>query len=67
MLLVSDQVTTQLGLLRLVAAAESSSEHPLGKAIVDYARERLPGAPLPTAEDFQACERASCDFLICGS
>ncbi|BDG62290.1 hypothetical protein caldi_33800 [Caldinitratiruptor microaerophilus] len=39
-------------LLRLAAAAEARSEHPLAEAIVDHAR-RL-GIALPEAEDFQA-------------
>ncbi len=38
------------GLLVLAAAAEQSSEHPLGRAVVDAARER--GLHLPAAEDF---------------
>ena len=48
--------------LRLAAAAEQRSEHPLGKAIVDFARSyRTPAAgsggvnvSLPDAEDFRA-------------
>ncbi len=39
-------------LLRLVAAAEASSEHPLGEAIVRGARER--GAPVPDASSFDS-------------
>ena len=39
-------------LLRLAAAAEVGSEHPLGAAIVTQARER--GLDLPAAESFQA-------------
>jgi Cu+-exporting ATPase len=39
-------------LLRLAAAAEVGSEHPLGEAIVDRAREL--GLELPKAEHFQA-------------
>src|SRR5579864_1403351 len=39
-------------LLRLAAAAELGSEHPLGEAIVDYAREL--GLELPRAQHFQA-------------
>ncbi|MGI8915782.1 MAG: heavy metal translocating P-type ATPase, partial [Chloroflexota bacterium] len=39
-------------LLRLAAAAEVGSEHPLGQAIVTRAREL--GLTLPTAEGFQA-------------
>ncbi len=38
--------------LRLAAAAELRSEHPLAKAIVDFARSR--GLALPDAEGFQA-------------
>jgi cobalt/nickel-transporting P-type ATPase D len=39
-------------LLQLAAAAEQSSEHPLGRAIVDEARMR--GIAIPPAEDFRA-------------
>jgi Cu2+-exporting ATPase len=39
-------------LLRLVAAAESDSEHPLAQAIVNAARRR--GLDLPSVQDFQA-------------
>lgn len=39
-------------LLQLAAAAEQSSEHPLGRAIVDEARVR--GIAIPPAEDFRA-------------
>lgn len=38
--------------LRLAAAAESASEHPLARAVVDAAAER--GIPVPEAEDFQS-------------
>ncbi|MCD2199203.1 heavy metal translocating P-type ATPase [Halobacterium sp. KA-4] len=38
-------------ILRLAAAAESGSEHPLGQAIVDGARER--GVDVGDAEDFE--------------
>lgn len=38
--------------LRLAAAAELRSEHPLAKAIVDFARHR--GLSLPDVEDFRA-------------
>ncbi|MFD9849123.1 heavy metal translocating P-type ATPase [Streptomyces parvus] len=40
------------GLLRLAAAAEHPSEHPLARAIVDAAREH--GLPLPEATDFSS-------------
>ncbi len=43
-------------LLQIAAAAESDSEHPLARAIVAAARERVPavgdGTPRPTATDF---------------
>jgi Cu+-exporting ATPase len=39
-------------LLRLAAAAESGSEHPLGQAIVAEARDR--GIEVPGADDFEA-------------
>ncbi|KAK1182283.1 heavy metal translocating P-type ATPase [Streptomyces sp. NBS 14/10] len=41
---------TEDGLLRLAAAAEHPSEHPLARAIVDAARDR--DLDLPPAEDF---------------
>ncbi|MGW2951824.1 heavy metal translocating P-type ATPase [Streptomyces eurythermus] len=40
------------GLLRLAAAAERPSEHPLARAVVDAARER--GTALPVADGFAA-------------
>jgi len=55
------------GLLQLAAAAEQSSEHPLGRAIVAEARGR--GIAIPPAEDFRALPgrgvRATvgCDFV----
>ncbi len=39
-------------LLALVAGAEAGSEHPLGKSVVEAARER--GVPVPAATDFEA-------------
>ncbi|HEY4668988.1 MAG TPA: heavy metal translocating P-type ATPase, partial [Tepidiformaceae bacterium] len=53
---VSEVVTTgslgENGLLALVAAAESPSEHPLSRAIVDQSVEL--GLTLPGADDFQS-------------
>jgi P-type Cu+ transporter len=43
---------TETEVLRLAAAAELGSEHPIGKALVDCAHERE--LPLPRAEGFQA-------------
>lgn len=41
-------------LYRYVAAAEASSEHPLGKAVVASFRAARPGVVLPPASSFQA-------------
>lgn len=38
--------------LRIAASAEQFSEHPLGRAVVDHARQR--GIDIPEAADFQA-------------
>ena len=48
----TDGATAEHALLRLAAAAEVGSEHPLGEAIVAHARER--GITPPAAERFQA-------------
>ncbi|KOV71440.1 carbonate dehydratase [Streptomyces sp. AS58] len=40
--------------LRLAAAVEQGSEHPLGRAIVGYAKRESPGSPLPEPADFTA-------------
>ncbi|MGI8404340.1 MAG: heavy metal translocating P-type ATPase, partial [Thermomicrobiales bacterium] len=42
----------EAGVLRLTAAAEVGSEHPLGRAVVTSATER--GLPLPSIRDFDA-------------
>ncbi len=58
-------------LLTLTAAAESHSEHPLGKAIVACAGER--GLTLPTVTDFRMtagkgiAARTEGEVLLCGS
>jgi Cu+-exporting ATPase len=44
---------TETDLLRLAAAVEQASEHPLARAVVEAAAERLDG-PLPEVEDFDA-------------
>jgi P-type Cu+ transporter len=49
---ISTDGVTESELLRLAAAAEVGSEHPLGEAIVARAREQ--GLDLPRAEQFQA-------------
>lgn len=44
----------ELKLLRLVAAVERKSEHPLAEAIVQYAQSQGVDFPLPEPEDFEA-------------
>lgn len=44
----------ELKLLRLVAAIEQKSEHPLAEAIVQYAKSQQINFPLPEPEDFEA-------------
>jgi Cu+-exporting ATPase len=41
-------------LLRLAAAVENASDHPLGRAVVEAARDRLPDHDLPGVDDFDA-------------
>ncbi|MEK5639389.1 copper-translocating P-type ATPase [Paenibacillus rhizosphaerae] len=43
---------TEQSLLRMTAAVEKHSEHPLAEAIVAGAQERSKGLPLPEAKDF---------------
>ncbi|MFF3544057.1 heavy metal translocating P-type ATPase [Streptomyces platensis] len=40
--------------LRLAAAVEQGSEHPLARAVTAYADEQQPGQPLPPVADFSA-------------
>ncbi|TFE53139.1 copper-translocating P-type ATPase [Streptomyces sp. ICN441] len=40
--------------LRLAGAVEQGSEHPLGRAVVSYARRAAPDRPLPEVSDFTA-------------
>jgi len=58
---VTNYVTTagtandaELKLLRLVAAVERQSEHPLAEAIAEYAKSQQVEFPLPNVEDFEA-------------
>src|SRR5205085_8842370 len=51
-------------LLRLAAAAEVGSEHPLGEAIVARAREL--GLELPSTDDFQAIAGKGIQAMIDG-
>jgi Cu+-exporting ATPase len=50
--LIATESTKQPELLYLVAAAEQGSEHPLGKAIVEYAQAQ--GVTLPKLSDFKS-------------
>jgi P-type Cu+ transporter len=51
--------------LRLAAAAEFRSEHPLAKAVVDFARSR--GLTLPDAEDFRATAGLGIQAVVKGN
>jgi P-type Cu2+ transporter len=50
--------------LRLAAAVESDSEHPLAKAIVEAARER---GPIPTADRFRSMPGRGVEAIVEGS
>lgn len=57
----------ELKLLRLAAALERNSEHPLGEAIVNYARQQeIPAAELSTVavEEFQAVSGCGVQGLV---
>jgi Cu+-exporting ATPase len=67
---VTDLVTTggdvdEAELLRLVASAEHGSEHPLGEAIVRYAREER-GLELSAPEAFEAASGAGVKATVDG-
>ncbi|NJD28655.1 MAG: copper-translocating P-type ATPase [Chloroflexi bacterium] len=50
---LADGASDEAAVLRLVAAAEAGSEHPLGEAIVRFARDER-GLSVPPADDFDA-------------
>ena len=52
-------------LLRLVAAAERGSEHPLGEAIVRFARDER-GLDLPTVESFESTSGRGIEATVAG-
>ena len=52
------------GFLALVAAAESDSEHPLARAIVNAARER---GPIPTASGFRSMSGRGVEATVAGA
>jgi Cu+-exporting ATPase len=62
--LIATDGITESELLRLAAAAEVGSEHPLGEAIVARAREQ--GLELPPAEHFQAVSGRGIQALVAG-
>ncbi len=62
--LIATNGITESELLRLAAAAEVGSEHPLGEAIVARAREQ--GLELPPAEHFQAVSGRGIQALVDG-
>ena len=50
----SPDVVDPLTLWRSIGALESNSEHPLAEALLQYARDRIKDAQLPTVEHFEA-------------
>ena len=50
----SPGVVAPLTLWRSIGALESNSEHPLAEALLQYARDRIKDAQLPTVEQFEA-------------
>ena len=62
-IVASDNPLTQVELLRLVASAEQSSEHPLAQAIVDQAQAQQVG--LSAATHFAAIPGHGLDQGAC--
>ncbi|WP_051807433.1 heavy metal translocating P-type ATPase [Streptomyces sp. NRRL F-2664] len=52
--------------LRLAAAVEQGSEHPLGRAVVSYAQRAAPGSPLPAVTGFLAVPGSGVTGLVEG-
>ena len=68
---VTDYVTTggtaysnEINLLRLAAAIERNSEHPLAEAVVQYAEAQGVEFPLPEAKDFEAVAGAGVQGIV---
>ncbi len=68
---VTDYVTTggtaysnEINLLRLAAAIERNSEHPLAEAVVQYASAQGVEFPLPEAKDFEAVAGAGVQGIV---
>jgi len=63
-IIVCDDTQTKDNLLKIAAAAESMSEHPLGEAIVRHGIEQF--GSLPTCEDFKAVTGQGIDATVEG-
>ncbi len=68
---VTDYVTVggtaysnEINLLRLAAAVERNSEHPLAEAVVQYAKAQGVDFPLPEAKDFEAVSGAGVQGIV---
>jgi Cu+-exporting ATPase len=68
---VTDYVTVggtaysnEINLLRLAAAVERNSEHPLAEAVVQYAKAQGVDFPLPEAKDFEAVFGAGVQGIV---
>ncbi len=68
---VTDYVTVrgtayrnEINLLRLAAAVERNSEHPLAEAVVQYAKAQGVDFPLPEAKDFEAVAGAGVQGIV---
>jgi Cu+-exporting ATPase len=68
---VTDYVTVggtaysnEINLLRLAAAVERNSEHPLAEAVVQYAKAQGVDFPLPEAKDFEAVSGAGVQGVV---
>jgi Cu+-exporting ATPase len=56
--------SNEINLLRLAAAVERNSEHPLAEAVVQYAKAQGVDFPLPEAKDFEAVSGAGVQGIV---
>jgi Cu+-exporting ATPase len=56
--------SNEINLLRLAAAIERNSEHPLAEAVVQYAKAQGVDFPLPDAKDFEAVAGAGVQGVV---
>jgi Cu+-exporting ATPase len=56
--------SNEINLLRLAAAIERNSEHPLAEAVVQYAKAQGVDFPLPEAKDFEAVAGAGVQGVV---